>query len=810
MSVLLLTILISVATAQQQGAEFKKRYVALTESWVRGIEFTPEETSAMLAGKQVEELMMKGPDDPLARRIMAAGEPSWAAVSAAYPGKILDRTVLGSYSDPRLPLGKFSDEFSIYWNGAIAANLKHGRLTNALGATGTLPLGHNTVVEFRVGSNAELPGRVRGNYSSIGYERGYLPIVTSTYDLDGVRYRQTSLAWKHEEGWDVAHVAFEITNTSKVPRPAALFAQVILTDGSAVQFRDGNAFDDKNALLLTASTGAAIRDSRLHWRFDLGPGQSRNVFFKIPYLPDSANSVKRPSPAEFEAVHGTAVSFWQGLLDKGARIETPEPRVNHVWRALLLQNFVLADGPKFTYGSGLRYNDSTYPQENGFGTHVFAMFGYKEYANTLQEWFPQMCVTPEGAGRKYQNRRAMVLHHLLENYRLTGFTDLYDRHKADYHRIAEDIISERKSTMVEKDGKKPMHWGLLPPDKPGVDVQASTQTVYVLGHNITNCQGLMDFGRFLTVTGIDRIRGERYVREASDFREAILQAMTRAAIRIPGRPPFVDLQTLYFRETPDYGPEPYDDLGLGRLQGAYFHYWVDMQLHYNFFNPGDEVAQWLTDYVQQRNGFALGLTRARPVSGALGWVNNVYDGGYYNHRLRRGEIAEFLLGFYSKLAFGMSRYTYVASEGSPFIGYNTEAGGFVGADYSFPNSAANADTLLMLRNSLVMEELRNNVETGTLQLLKGAPLAWMEPGKMLKVTRLATYYGDISFVTEGLPQGFRVTVQPPAGAWSTFEVSLRRPLKSVTVNGAKHTDFDSSGLVRIKRVQGPLKIEASY
>src|SRR5207302_8319918 len=114
------------------------------------------------------------------------------------------------------------------------------------------------------------------------------------------------------------------------------------------------------------------------------------------------------------------------------------------------------------------------------------------------------------------------------------------------------------------------------------------QTVYVLGHNITNCQGLADFGRFLVVTGIDPPRGERYLREAADFRKTLMSAMERAAIRVPGRPAFVDPQTLFFRQTLDYGPEPYDDLALGRLQGSYFHYWVDMELHYNFFNPDDK------------------------------------------------------------------------------------------------------------------------------------------------------------------------------------------------------------------------------
>src|SRR6185436_9194453 len=153
---------------------------------------------------------------------------------------------------------------------------------------------------------------------------------------------------------------------------------------------------------------------------------------------------------------------------------------------------------------------------------------------------------------KYQNRRAMPLHHLLEQYRLAGKTDMFDRFKADYFRVADEIVSDRRRTMVEVNGEKPLYWGLLPPDKPGVDVQASTQSVYVPGHNITNCQGLADFGRFLVNTGLDTQKGERYLREAADFRRTLMRAMQRAAIRVPGRPPFVDLQTLLFCQTPDY------------------------------------------------------------------------------------------------------------------------------------------------------------------------------------------------------------------------------------------------------------------
>ena len=175
------------------------------------------------------------------------------------------------------------------------------------------------------------------------------------------------------------------------------------------------------------------------------------------------------------------------------------------------------------------------------------------------------------------------------------------------------------------------------------------------------------------------------------------------------------MQTLYFAKTPDYGPQPYDDLANGRLQGAYSHYWADMEFHYNFFNPDDRVGQWIAGYLQQRNGFTLGLTRAHPRDEGYGNVNTVYDGGYYNYRLRRGQVSDFLLGFYGRLAFGMSRYVYVASEGAPLVRYNTKDGGYVAAGLDFPNSASNADTLLMLRNALVLEELKNANEASAVR-----------------------------------------------------------------------------------------------
>ncbi len=788
------TVIQDVAKAQA----FKDRYIALTDSWVRDVEFTPAESAAMQAGKQYEDLMMKGPDDPLGKKILAAGEPSFEALAAAYPGKILDRTVLGTYSDPRQPMSPYSDEFAIYWNGAIACNLIRGRLTDRYGATGVQPLAHNTVVLFRVGPDHEQFGHLRAHYSSIGYEKGYLPIVTAAYETDGIRYREIALADQPKEesgGWDIAYVEFEMVNVTDTPRTAVFQPQVILNDGGQTRTEGGMMLGRNGAVLM------AISDTRQE--FPLPPGTSVAVVMKIPYVPDAEHRLHAATVADFEAAHARVREFWEGLLSKGADIETPEARVNNVWRALLLQNFVLADGPRLTYSSGIRYNDSSYPQETGFAAHVFAMYGFPDYADALQPWFVPMSLTHEGAGRKYQNRRAMPLHHLLEDYRLTGKTDLFDRFKADYYRVADEIIADRHSNM--KGDRSRLDWGLLPPVKPGADVQASTQSTYVLGHAITNCQGLQDFGRFLVLSGIDPERGRKYLDEAADFRKTLMSAMERAAIRVPGRPPFIDLQTLYFANTPGYGPEPYDDLGGGRLTGAYSHYWADMEFHYNFFNPSDEVGQWIADYLHARNGFTLGLTRSHKP----GWINTVYDGGYYEYRLRSGQVPEFLLGFYGRLAFAMSRYVYVASEGSPFIGYNTKDGGYVAAGLDFPNSASNADTLMMLRDALVMEELKDDIATGDIDLLRGVPHAWLDPGKQIRVSRLPTYFGEIGIEATGEQGGLRAIIDAPPRS-ARLLLYARHPLKSVLVNGLDYLDCDfEKGIVRLSGAKRYV-VEARY
>ena len=785
------------AIAKTLGAQ----YLALTRSWKDGVIFRPAEIQAMRAGKQSESLMTNGLNDPIGKRAMANGDPSFDKLAALYPGKILDRTVLGPYSDPRRSEPENDDEFAVWFNGAIGANI----LRHKVPAT-TLTPAFGTNIYFSVGPAAEPFARDRNRLADARYEDGWLPIVRAAYTQGGVRYELTEL----HGAPDTLYVRFTARNTAKSARRAAIVTDVTLLSNGPAGNQNG-ALADQNGAIVALFDRPGIYDSNRHrttHQIPLEPGASADLYLKVPYLPDASGENTPPTKATFDRAYSAAKSFWTSLIASGTQITTPEERINRTWRALLVQNFILSDGPRFTYGSGLRYNDSYYPFENGFGTHVFAQYGHEDFALGLLPYAFEVSVHPATAGRKYQNRRAMPLHHMWALYRLTGNTEAYHRNKADLYRVAGEILADRKSTQVlDAKGEKPWHWGLLPPDKPGVDLPASTQTVYVLGHSITNAQGLRDFGEFLTATGFDPVGGAKYTAAAKEFRDDILRAMRLAAIRVPGRPPFVDLQTLYFAKTPDYGPEPYDNIALGRLQGTYYQYWVNMQMQYRFFNPNDDPGLWMADYVSTRGGKVLGLTRARPrPDEPWGWFNAVYNSGYYNYRLSRNEIPEFLLGFYSRFAFAMSRSLYTSSEGSPLIGYNTANGGFVDQEHYAPNSASNSETLSMLRNMLVREDLIDNQTTGILHLLQGVPSAWLAAGKVIRVERAPTYYGAISFSAKSEAAWLAVQISSPTRP--AIKLHIRRPFRAVTVNGQPHTAFDrATGVIDLPAGGGRLALK---
>jgi hypothetical protein len=124
----------------------------------------------------------------------------------------------------------------------------------------------------------------------------------------------------------------------------------------------------------------------------------------------------------------------------------------------------------------------------------------------------------------------------------------------------------------------------------------------------------------------------------------------------------------------------------------------------------------------------------------------------------------------------------------------------------------------MLRAMLILEELKNNEETGDLYLARGVPRAWFDQGKRIEVADAPSYFGNLSFTIESkISQGLiRATIRPPArDPYKNIVISFRHPgklaLHQVKVNGRQHRDFDSrEGWVRLPSGPREFVVEAFF
>ena len=99
------------------------------------------------------------------------------------------------------------------------------------------------------------------------------------------------------------------------------------------------------------------------YRIRLGPGESRNVIFKMPIvpLPEGSREASQVRAAGYEEYFQKTVSFWEDLVAKNAPIRFPEEKV---------QNYLLAN-TVFDLLAIDKVGDDYIPNINKFQYHLF-------------------------------------------------------------------------------------------------------------------------------------------------------------------------------------------------------------------------------------------------------------------------------------------------------------------------------------------------------------------------------------------------------------------------------------------------------
>src|SRR5438046_984789 len=200
---------------------------------------------------------------------------------------------------------------------------------------------------------------------------------------------------------------------------------------------------------------------------------------------------------------------------------------------------------------------------------------------------------------------------------------------------------------------------------------------------------------------------------AAEFRRDILTAAEKAWVRSID-PPFLPLAL---------GEEPVHDPITATRLGSYWNLVINSLLNSELFRFDSKETSDILRYIQTRGGLCMGMTRV--LSARSSWINeqnidDLYDLRYALTLLKRDEPDRALVTFYGKLAQGFTRDTFIDGESTSIVPLDS-----FGRQIALPpNSTANANFLIQLRNLLVQDwDLDDDGEPETLRLCFATPRA---------------------------------------------------------------------------------------
>jgi hypothetical protein len=346
-------------------------------------------------------------------------------------------------------------------------------------------------------------------------------------------------------------------------------------------------------------------------------------------------------------------------------------------------------------------------------------------------------------------------------FKLEGLAHYYFvTHDADLVHSSRDLW-QREIDLIVKSRDKVT--GLLPREKYCSDIETP---VISINANANCWRGLRDMSLVLADIG-EAEQAAKLQKIAADYRKGILSTIDKALDRSVD-PPFLPIAL---------GEETAHDPITATRLGSYWNLVVPQVLFSGVFPAKSQTAGDILRWVQTRGGLCMGMIRVQSVRG--GWVNiqnidDLYTTRYVLALLERDESDRALVTFYGKLAQGMTRDTFIDGESSgiePLDQYGRQMG-------LPPNSAANANFLLLLRYMLVQDyDFDDDGRADTLRLCFATPRRWLEDGKEIVVERAPTQFGNVSFRIRSDLKHKRVTAEidlPPRAPKHTM-LRLRLP-----------------------------------
>lgn len=636
-----------------------------------------------------------------------------------------------------------------------------------------------------------------------------LPVMTTTFEEDGVRYEVEQFAYPlqgppSERRGDMPMVLLQQLTVREL-RGTARSLPVSMThrrqqppyfDGTIVQERRGAStlFRERGrGHVLLAVEGAG---DEMPWSgtIDYQSGQNpqkrldATVFVDLPANGMRRLVVKLPSPVvrdadvatlaaiDYAKAREATVAFWNGLLARGAQFRVPEPRVNELvraslWHALRLPRRHGGDGPDVRID--LPYSNFAYSQVGTPWPVNQAV--YVDYM--LYDLRGYHAISEEELRAQYRNNQEA-------NGHVSGYANWHVYTPAMLYAVAQHYLLSQDRAAFDRllpQSLAAMDWCLAQLEHSAGTGGTARGLVAGPLNDLTG-QGLWAFNQAYFYAGLDLFgralerHGHPRAAAARDAARTLREAIARGFGAASTRSPLVQLRDGTW--TPYV---PAEALATGRL-----------------------LDQWYATDVDTGAGHLLRL-KALPATGVMAdaLLNDHEDNLFYkgwgiaNEPVYNQHATAYLLRDEPE-AVVRTFYSYIASAFSHSVLEPVEHR-WTHGQYFGPPSTDGA-WFELFRNMLVRER-----DDDALVIGQAIPRAWLGDGKTIEIENAPTYFGRLTATIESrVASGeIRADIRMPSGSRpSSLLVRFRHPdgarMRTVTVNGQPWTDLQADAdFVRI-------------
>ena len=666
------------------------------------------------------------------------------------------------------------------------------------------------------GNNIDIRFGLSGDKTGASIEDGYLPITTTWYERDGVRYTEDAFATtlngvlpkdgrvKGEEP-QVLMVRFRLTNYTNSTQKAVLPIEV-RTDGkieppaeSSGLISGKTADGERLRLYVNANnTSLNIRGNQAVCEAYIPAGATKEIYVNIPFetleLPAEAQQLTK---LQFDEQYKMISDYWRKRMAQSCQIVTPEPMINSFYSANSSHQLINTENEVGTDERAMAkvgtFSYGVYTNESVMMTSDIDRRGYKDVAEKAYEsWIhyqgtarlPGDYTNADGVfygvngyqAGGYNQHHGWALWGMGEHYWFTRDDAWLNRAAPSIIKACEWIINQRTRTKTDECvGIRAIEYGLLPP---GSLEDIGDWRVW-MSNNVFSWWGMDNAARALSAIG--HPQATWLLNEAADYKKDIRNAFLEAMVRSPVVP---------LRDGTYVPSIPSEVHRRGRSFG-----WITETLEGSIhmlrcgvIAPDEPAALWIMrDYEDNRY-----------TSDQFGYQIPFFDRDWFNlggfsqqpsllcsptPYLLLDEPKQYLRAYFNAFAAGYFPERAMLTE-HPL----PALGNYAGDHFKSSDEAMNTS---WIRWMFVWDEGED------LYLGKVMPRYWLEDGKQVKIERAQTHFGQMSMSMKSYAKSGRIemTIEPPTrNAPRAIYARFRHPdgknMNRVTVNGKPWSKFD--------------------